>query len=325
MNQGNYQKRTECKETVQRTVLTKGQEAREGFEQYLKSKRFTSKSIQSRLTVFDQYLKWIEKENLDIEQVSYNDLLLFMKHCQHKGISQRTIKHYLIIVRHYYDYLQREQTISINPVTDIKVKGVKRKVLYHTLEPHELHQLYNQYKAESPNERRNKVMLGLLVYQGLQTAELAKLEVKDIKLREGKIDVPGGIKSNSREMTLEAHQIMDMYDYTLRVRQLILDLPAKRKTQQQQKTDKLFIGDGGNCYSVSNFVTQLMIPLRKQNPQVLNAKQIRTSVITKWLKMHNLRQVQYLAGHRYISSTESYLQNDMEGLKEEVQQFHPLG
>ncbi len=295
------------------------------FEQYLKSKQFTSKSIQSRLTVFDQYIKWIEKENLDIEQVSYNDLLLFMKHCQHKGISQRTIKHYLIIVRHYYDHLQREQMISINPVTDIKVKGVKRKVLYHTLEPHELHQLYNQYKAESPNERRNKVMLGLLVYQGLQTAELAKLEVKDIKLREGKIDVPGGIKSNSREMTLEAHQIMDMYDYTLRVRQLILDLPAKRKTQQQQKTEKLFIGDGGNFYSVSNFVTQLMIPLRKQNPQVLNAKQIRTSVITKWLKMHNLRQVQYLAGHRYISSTESYLQNDMEGLKEEVQQFHPLG
>ncbi|MCF6352666.1 MAG: hypothetical protein L3J06_06620 [Cyclobacteriaceae bacterium] len=28
---------------------------------------------------------------------------------------------------------------------------------------------------------------------------------------------------------------------------------------------------------------------------------------------------------RHISSTESYLQNDMEGLKEEIQQYHPLG
>ena len=46
--------------------------------------------------------------------------------------------------------------------------------------------------------------------------------------------------------------------------------------------------------------------------------------ITKWLKQHNLREAQYLAGHKYVSTTESYLQNDMEGLKEEINQFHPL-
>jgi site-specific recombinase XerD len=57
----------------------------------------------------------------------------------------------------------------------------------------------------------------------------------------------------------------------------------------------------------------------------VNAQQIRASVITKWLRIHNLREVQYLAGHRFISSTESFMENDMEGLKEEINQFHPLG
>lgn len=57
----------------------------------------------------------------------------------------------------------------------------------------------------------------------------------------------------------------------------------------------------------------------------MNAKQLRASVIVKWLRMYNLREVQYMAGHRYISSTESYQQSDMEGLKEEVNKFHPLG
>ena len=52
---------------------------------------------------------------------------------------------------------------------------------------------------------------------------------------------------------------------------------------------------------------------------------LRASVIVKWLKMYNLRKVQYLAGHRYISATESYKQNEMEGLTEEVNKFHPLG
>lgn len=55
------------------------QKTKKTFKEYLKSKQFTGKSIESRLVVFDQYLKWIGKENLDIEQISYNDLLLFMR------------------------------------------------------------------------------------------------------------------------------------------------------------------------------------------------------------------------------------------------------
>ncbi|MGB3342779.1 MAG: hypothetical protein WBA61_02595 [Aequorivita sp.] len=49
------------------------------------------------------------------------------------------------------------------------------------------------------------------------------------------------------------------------------------------------------------------------------------SVITIWLGQYNLRKVQYLAGHRYISSTERYLQNDLENLHEMVNNFHPIG
>jgi len=65
--------------------------------------------------------------------------------------------------------------------------------------------------------------------------------------------------------------------------------------------------------------------LKKINERVENVRQIRASVITKWLKVHNLRRVQYLAGHRYISSTEMYKENEIDGLLEEVNQFHPLG
>ena len=50
----------------------------------------------------------------------------------------------------------------------------------------------------------------------------------------------------------------------------------------------------------------------------------RASVITNWLGHYNLRKVQYLAGHRYISSTERYLQDDLENLHEIVNNFHPI-
>jgi integrase/recombinase XerD len=74
-----------------------------------------------------------------------------------------------------------------------------------------------------------------------------------------------------------------------------------------------------------NYMTGLMVRLRKQNKLLVNAKQLRASVIVKWLKMYNLRKVQYMAGHRFISSTESYQQSEMEGLTEQINKFHPLG
>ncbi len=53
-------------------------------------------------------------------------------------------------------------------------------------------------------------------------------------------------------------------------------------------------------------------------------KQLRTSVITHWLKNYNLREVQYMAGHRYVSSTEAYQINDLDDLIEDIGKYHPL-
>ncbi len=301
------------------------QKTKEDFREYLKAKQFTNKSIHSRMNVFNQYLLWVDQENIALEQITYNDLLLYLKYCQQQGVAQRTIKHYIAAVKHYYDHLIRERVITLNPTTDIDVKGVRRKVLYHLLEPYELHHLYHEYPAQSLPDRRNRIILGLLVYQGLRADEVGKLEVQHIQLREGKIDVLGGPKNNTRLMQLESYQVMDMHDYILQVRPELMKMKPKRRSQQRQETELLFIGQGGHRHSIKNFITQTMIKAREINPSLLNAHQIRTSVITRWLKAHNLREVQYLAGHRYISSTERYLQNDLEGLKEEVQQFHPLG
>ena len=286
------------------------------FKDYLKSKGFASKSIANRLKIINLYKQWVAQENLEIEQISYTDLLLFQKYSQQKGRSQKTIGNYLIVVKHYYDYLVEIGKTAINPAIGIEVKGIKRKVLYHILEPTELHQLYNQFNDDSLKGSRDKIMLGLLVYQGLQTSELAKLTTEHIKLREGKIDVPGSTNSNGRMMQLEAHQVMDMYDYVLQVRPKILE-------QSGQETDRLLVSPSGGT-EVSNFMSRMIKKLKRINPSVKNAQQIRASVITKWLKTKNLRETQYLAGHRYISSTESYQQNELEGLKEEINLYHPL-
>ena len=294
------------------------------FIDYLRQRQLSHSTIKTCQRSMAIYLKWATKERLALEQITYQDLLSFMKYCTRTGKAQKTIQHYLNTIRHYYDHLVQEQRVEINPVIGIEVKGVKRKALYHILEPHELHALYHQYPNETYRDKRNKVMLGLLVYQGIRTEELARMTTVAIQLREGKIDVLGSRKNNSRLMQLESHQVMDVYDYMLQVRPEILQMKPKRTTQIKVDTDRAFIAEGGNCYRVSNLITQIMRKVRQINPSVQNARQIRVSVITKWVKMYNLRKAQYLAGHRYISTTESYLQNDIEGLQEELNQYHPL-
>ena len=56
----------------------------------------------------------------------------------------------------------------------------------------------NWYKVSLLTSRRNKVILGLMIWQGLGTRELANLEVKDLKLREGTIYIQGSRRSNER-------------------------------------------------------------------------------------------------------------------------------
>ena len=297
---------------------------RQAFESYLKSKSYTKNTIKSRLVIYDKYTEWLNREGLEAEEVTYSDMLVYVKHLKRKGATQRTIQSCTGTIKHYYDHLIREQQIDCNPAADIKVKGIKRKVIYYTLESHELHQLYNNYQDETLAGRRNKAMLGLLIYQGLTAEELAKLEVTDIKLREGKIDVPGGRRSNHRTMQLESHQVLDLYDYTLQIRPELIKEAPKSRAIADRETTKLFIGSGGNSSSFANYTSKLIKALREINPKLKNSKQIRASVITKWLKQYNLREAQYLAGHRYISTTEGYQQNDVEGLAEEINMYHPL-
>ena len=287
------------------------------FTDYLKREEYSKGTIKTIKTVVGLFNKWLEKENLEAESVRYQDILLYMKSLNRKRVSQRTVQHYLGSIKHYYNYQIEQERIETNPVEHIEVKGVKRRTLYHILQPHELNGLYHKHQDQSHHGKRDKIMLGLLCYQGLQTAELSKLETSHIKLREGQIEVPGGRRSNGRTIQLEPHQVLDIYDYLRQVRPEILSM-------SQQETNALFVStEGGE--NQTNYVSRLFRYLRTINPQIKNAKQVRASVIVKWLKQHNLRKAQYLPGHRYISSTENFRQNDVEGLKEEINQYHPLG
>jgi integrase/recombinase XerD len=89
-----------------------------------------------------------------------------------------------------------------------------------------------------------------------------------------------------------------------------------------KNTDALFLSLGSGD-KFHNLMDKLLKQLKKQNSRIKDIKQLRASVITNWLKVHNIRKVQHLSGHRFVSSTEAYQANNMDDLKEDVNKYHP--
>lgn len=304
----------------------------EQFNEWLLIKGYTSSTRQSITKTTAYFFTWLEKESLEVLEVSYNDVVAFVNYKKKEGNKPRTLQLTVNALNHFYKFLQSECYLPENPVSNVQIRGIKRKILLEILTTDELEEIYKTFPTEIKREenkkmppqgnnelarKRNKIILGLVIYQGLRTEELGKLEIQDLQLREGKITIHGAKRTEGRTLKLEAHQVYDLMDYIHVIRKQILEATNKH-------SNKVFISVGTSL-NFSNVMQKLVKSIQAQHKKVKDIKHIRTSVITNWLKVHNLRKVQYMAGHRYVSSTETYQANNIEELQDDIKRFHPLG
>jgi site-specific recombinase XerD len=282
------------------------------FEQYLQDKRYSGVTINSYTLHIKLFTDWLQQEQLTGEQATYNDVVAFMRAMQQKGRSKRTIHSQLNILRHYFNYLITEGRRQDNPAAGLYMRGIVRRLPNNLLSREDMEDLYRQYQLQLRVDREKKIMLGLLVYQGLRTDEVMNLEAVHINLQEGKIFIKGARKSNERWLPLQANQALELQHY-LQANKFKEGIFLARLTRSN-----------ASKRNVCNRVKHMMGQLQQLNPKVINANQIRNSVITGWLQQYNLRQVQYMAGHRYVSSTERYQVLHNEDWKNELQKHHPM-
>ena len=290
------------------------------YKDFLERQNYSKTTIESYTNSIETFLKWCNRNHITAELIDYKTILKYIKYLQRKNNSKKTVKHQIGITKSYFKYLLSENCRSDNPIENINIKGVKRIINYNLFEADELEDLYYSFETENIKDKyhqltakRNKVIVGLIVYQGLNTTDLGNLKIEHLQLLKGKIYVPSTKKSNARELELKPWQIMEFSNYQNNVR-IRIQKRINNDTQQLFPLNTRF----------STITYHINKRLKKYNNKVTGLKQIRASVITNWLGQYNLRQVQYLAGHRYISSTERYLQDDLENLHEIVNNFHPI-
>ena len=298
------------------------------YKTYLQKENYTKSTIESYVNGAEIFIKWCHRNHTNPDLIDYKTILKFIQYLQRKGTTKKTVKHKIGTIKIYFKYLLSENYRIDNPVENINIKGVKRIVNYNLLEADELEDLYYSFETENIADKyhklcakRNKIIVGLMVYQGLNTTELIHLELEDLQLYKGKIYIKSGARSNPRTLDLKSWQVIEFLEYIKEFREEILERKSLDLSAEQAGTNRIFIPNNAR---LGNTVQHIIKKLKKTNNKVKNIHQIRASVITNWLKQYNLRQVQVLAGHRYISSTERYLQDDLESLHEVVNNFHPI-
>ena len=289
------------------------------YKNYLESKGYHSKAIPTYQRSVSRFRTWCNTYGTTPEGIDYKTFLHYIEHLRQGNIKARTLKNYVSTLKIYFDYLVSENYRTQHIIKDLHIKGVTRSIKKNYLELEELEDIYYSYPTTKGNEltrKRNKIIIGLLVYQGLNTRDLQLLEVEHLQLYKGTITIPGTRKSNTRELELKPWQLMEFMEYIKEVRPIIL-------AQTHKETEQLLLpmGKSNNLYGV---LTKITKELKSINHKFTNIKQLRTSVIISWLQQYNLRKAQYLAGHKYISATECYVQDDLESLHETINTYHPF-
>lgn len=280
------------------------------FKEYLKKQKLRTSTINGHLQDIERFKKWCGTNSISHQEATYNHLLKFIQQATARGVGKSTINIHLGSIKKYYDYLVTTGERKDNPASELRVKNNGKKILQNQLTPEELEQLYQHYKNKPEwkfrlkNSKvahaRNVVLLGLLVYQGLNTTDITKLEINHVDLSQASIYIPSTARSNSRILKLQAPQILPLQEFI------------------KERKGRLIEGN-------VQFIFQwLIVLIRELNPKIQAIRHIRSNVIINWLKQYNIRQVQYMAGHKHIGSTEQYKEQDLQDLQEQLNKFHPL-
>ena len=297
-----------------------------GFIAYLEGKNLAKATQEEYVSKITLFLNWAEKEDVQITKPDVLDYLEYLKNRKNNNNATRAV--YLVAIRHYFAYLFEKELVATNPAAFLKIRGTQTKKLYHIYTNEDLDELYDNFynvyiRNYEPSKFSGKATrehikltrgrffaaLGILIYQGVQTGELKHIKLDDVDLQKAKLKISSSTYARERTLPLKASQIGFLINYIQNIR------------PQLNHSEYLFDYETiGHNHFIQHFTRKTKVI----DKQFRNFKQIRTSVITNWLKTEGLRKTQYLAGHRSIQSTELYQPNNLDNLIEDIAKHHPF-
>jgi site-specific recombinase XerD len=159
------------------------------YKNWLKENNKTAKTIKGYsedLIFFYSWLNEIYEDKVDIKRINETDLEAY----QHMLVKERNLKATSInkktaVIKHFFGWLYMHNMIEKDPSVSLSYKRIQKPETPASLTGKEIHSLLIQAgKSYHGMNKRNYIIIKLILETGLSTGELTNLKIKDFSLYE---------------------------------------------------------------------------------------------------------------------------------------------
>lgn len=285
------------------------------YKQYLRlEKSLSNNTVDAYLNDLSKLINFLKEENIDILDVTLEQLETFSAGLRDLGIHPRSQARILSGIRSFYHFLILEDHLQTDPCELLESPQIGFH-LPEVLSMEEIDNLISSIDLSTNEGQRNRAILETLYSCGLRVSELCTLKLSDLYFDEGFIKVEG--KGNKQRLVPISPQAIHEINLYFMDRNVI-DIKAGYE-------DFVFISKRGKNISrimVFHIIKELSesIGLKKN----ISPHTFRHSFATHLLEGGaNLRAIQSMLGHESIGTTEIYTHIDRNRLRNEIIEHHP--
>jgi len=285
------------------------------YQQYLRlEKALSPNTLDAYMTDLQKLLHFLEGENIEIPDVTPDDLQRFAAGLHDIGIHPRSQARILSGIKSFFHFLVIADYQEADPSELQEGPKIGFK-LPEVLTVEEIDRIISTVDMEKKEGQRNRAILETLYSCGLRVSELCNLKISDLYFEEGFIKVEG--KGGKQRLVPISPRAIKEIKYWFADRNL-----GKIKKGYE---DYVFLARWGN--NISRIMVFHMIKELAEKAGItknISPHTFRHSFATHLLEGGaNLRAIQCMLGHESIATTEIYTHIDRNRLRSEIIEHHP--
>ena len=287
----------------------------EEFIGYLHNTRGTSKNTE---VSYERDLKKLERflteEKIEsVEQVNATLLNSYVMYMKRKNFAASSISRSIASIRAFFHFLCQTRSWKENPAEHLKAPKIEKK-MPGILTIDEVDLLLKQPRENTAKGIRDRAMLELLYATGIRVSELISLTLKDINLKLGYITCSSGEKERVIPFGSAAKRSVEHYMEG-----------ARAELLGSQESEMLFLNCSGKSMSRQGFWKVLKSYAEAAGiQQDITPHTLRHSFAAHLVQNGaDLKSVQEMMGHSDISTTQIYMNMNMNKIRDVYMKAHP--
>lgn len=306
--------------TVKKTSINKTEEVLKKYRDYLTVEmNYSTYTINGYIKDINDFIKFLENDNYgDIFSIlDTNVPTNYLAYLFTENYSKKSIARKISSLRSFYHFLVENKYCEFNPFENVDVPKID-KPLPKLVYPNGIKEMFSVIDTTTAIGKRDRAILELLYGSGLRVSELCALEEKNIDFPNELVKVFGkGHKE--RYVPISEYAILALKDY------IHMGRPELIMKNELNATTILFVNHRGGPLTPRGVRVILNNIIEKTASKThVSPHMLRHTFATQLLDGGaDLRSVQEMLGHAFLSSTQIYTHVSKEKIKQVYMKSHP--